>query len=101
RVSGLGRVNLLLTNGGTIRNDGVVEGPVTLGGTYDAASTGRLVRTVTGAPNVVQTALPRLALLDAEDFAPTVPALGDAGAIAAAATKAPPEGPFIVTGDAD
>jgi hypothetical protein len=93
-------VNLLLTNGGTIRNDGVVEGPVTLGGTYETASTGQLVRTVTGAPNVVQTALPRLALLDAEDFAPTVPALGDGAAIAAA-TKAPPEGPFIVTGDAD
>lgn len=100
RVSGFGTLNNLLTNGGTIRNDGVVDGSVVLGGHYDPASTGQLVHSVAGGvPTIVPTALQPLTLLTPSGRG----ASALSGGIVAAAMKPPPlaEGPTVITGDAD
>jgi T5SS/PEP-CTERM-associated repeat protein len=76
------RINLIRTNGGTIRNDGQIFGPVTLDGSYDPASTGAIV-----SQNAAPTPPPPAPLSPAEARAVKVPPL--------------PQGALVVTGDAD
>ncbi|MBI3769804.1 MAG: hypothetical protein HY271_15135 [Deltaproteobacteria bacterium] len=53
RVTGFGQLNFLLTNGGTIHNDGIVSGPMVLGGSYDAGSHGSFAPAFGSLPIVI------------------------------------------------
>jgi hypothetical protein len=70
--------NVLRVVGGPIRNDGLIEGPLVLDGSYDPASTGQILASFAQPP------APALAPLAAQ----------------AAADAAPAVGPVVITGDA-
>jgi T5SS/PEP-CTERM-associated repeat protein len=82
RVTGFGHSNFLLTVGGTIHNDGVVSGPVVLGGSYDASSHGSLVQAFGANPIIV----PTMVIGDGPRAAKPLPLA---------------QGPIVIMGDAD
>src|SRR6185369_4509835 len=84
----------LLTNGGTLRNDGVIKGPLFIEATYSNASTGQLAPSFGGIPTIVTaSSLGRAAPGGASAL--------DSSGVAAAKLPPPPEGPIVITGDAD
>jgi T5SS/PEP-CTERM-associated repeat protein len=81
-VAGFGSANNLITNGGVVLNDGVIQGPIFLGASLDPASHGRIIAPFSAPPSTA---------------APPAVTTG------ARAAKAPPpaEGPVVISGDAD
>jgi T5SS/PEP-CTERM-associated repeat protein len=86
-LAGFGQLNTVFTLHGTIENDGVIQGPMALEGSYTQGSTGELDELI---GSVV---LPPAAPLTA----------GVGGTGGARAAKAPPlaQGPVVIDGDAD
>jgi hypothetical protein len=83
-VAAFGQANNLITNGGTILNDGVIQGPVFLGASLDPNSHGRFLAQYGALPTVAA--------------APLETALSEARA---ARPPPLPEGPIVIAGDAD
>jgi T5SS/PEP-CTERM-associated repeat protein len=98
RVTAFGRSNLLLTVGGTIHNDGVVAGPVVLGGSYDPSSHGTLVQAFGAHPIVVPTNVAAATARPGSGLETSTPVGAGTGA---AKTPPAPQGPIVIMGDAD
>jgi hypothetical protein len=80
-LAGAGGVNFVLTHDGTITNNGLIQGPIGVSGHYLGSSTGKIIGNVAG-------------LI-------TASAASSAKAAKATQTPPPPQGPVVITGDAD
>jgi T5SS/PEP-CTERM-associated repeat protein len=80
-LAGSGQVNIVLTHGGTITNNGLIQAPLGISGNYLGSSTGKIIGKIAGLASS--------------------PAVAPTRAVSAAKTPAPPQGPIVISGNAD
>jgi hypothetical protein len=98
RITAFDRNASVLTHGGTIFNDGILTGPLTIEATYSGGPNGKLAPAFGAAPTIVTSAAS--SRTDAATAAESS-ALDAGGGARAKTLPPPPDGPIVITGDAD